>query len=73
MNNKEQSKQTEKWKLRVERTHGGENVEEIEKPELINEPDCPHENMTRDLTETDFIAFVCDNPKCGIVKLFNKP
>lgn len=59
-------------KLRVEKVHGGENVEEVENVVLINEPDCPHTSMTLDPTETDFIAYVCDNPKCAMVKLYNK-
>lgn len=58
-------------KLRVERVHGGENVEEIETPELMNDPACPHTSMSRDPSEKDFIAFVCDNPKCGVVKLYH--
>lgn len=57
---------------RVEKIHGGVNVEEIVTPELMNEPECEHKNMVRDASETEFIAFVCDNPRCGIVKLFNK-
>ena len=77
MNNNEQSSQDKNQsnsapKLRVERVHGGTNVEEIEIPELMNEPECPHTNMVRDYTETEFIAFMCDNPKCGILKLYNK-
>lgn len=70
--NNEQPSPTPKRKFRVEGVHGGENVEEIEKVELMNDPECIHEQMHRDYTETDFIAFVCDNPKCGMVKLFNK-
>ena len=79
MNNEQQSKDkntsSSKWevpgkKLRVEKVHGGTNVEEIETLELINDPTCKHISMSRDYTETDFIAFVCDNPKCGMVKLY---
>lgn len=75
MNNKKQSQdnqQSTSKRFRVEKVHGGDNVEEIETPELMNDPSCPHTNMVRDYTETDFIAFVCDNPKCGIVKLYNQ-
>lgn len=58
--------------FRVDKVHGGEVVEEIEKPELMNEPGCTHVNLVRDATETEFDAFVCQNPKCGIVIIFNK-
>lgn len=59
-------------KSRVNKVHGGDVVEEIDKPTPINQPGCPHTNMSRDYTETDFIAFMCDNPKCGVVALFDK-
>lgn len=72
MNNEQQSKDKTQSnsKLRVERVHGGDNVEEIDTLELINDPTCKHISMSRDYTEKDFIAFVCDNPKCGMVKLY---
>jgi len=59
---------------RVNKTHGGEVVESIapEDVELMNEPDCKHESLIRDETETDFNAFICANPKCGNVVLFDK-
>lgn len=57
--------------LRVERVHGGKVVEEIEKPELMNNPDCKHE-WVLDPTETDFIAYMCSKKDCGIVKLYDK-
>ena len=81
MNNNQQSQDkntstSDRWNagqsLRVEKAHGGVNVEEIEKPELMNEPDCKHEKWEIDPTETEFIAYICANPKCGIVKLFDK-
>lgn len=52
----------------------GETVEVVEAKDLVsvNDADCQHDMMHRDYTETDFIAFVCDNPNCGIVKLFDK-
>ena len=71
MTNETQSNNQNQPKLRVEKLHGGDNIEEIITPELMNEPECQHPNMVRDYSETEFIAFVCDNPKCGIVKLFN--
>lgn len=54
--------------------HGGDLVEAISVDELepMNEPDCKHEMMQRDFTETDYLAFVCANEKCGLVKLFDK-
>lgn len=59
---------------RMKKTHGGEVVESIapEEVELINDPECKHEQLVRDESETDFNAFVCANPKCGIVLLFDK-
>lgn len=82
MNNNQQSQDkntstSDRWdaghkKFRVEKVHGGENVEEIDTLIRINEPDCPHTTMTLDPTETDFIAYVCDNPMCGMVKLYHQ-
>lgn len=82
MNNQQQSRDkstssSDRWdagqkKLRVDKLHGGVNVEEVETPELMNEPQCTHPNMVRDHSETEFIAFQCDNPKCAIVALFDK-
>lgn len=59
---------------RVSKSHGGELVEAIsmEDLELMNDPECKHENMIRDETETMGNAFVCANPKCGIVAIYNK-
>lgn len=59
---------------RVTKVHGGELVEAIAPEELVlvNEPECKHEQLVRDPTETDFNGFVCANPKCGVVVLFDK-
>lgn len=59
---------------RVDTVHGGELVEAIAQSSVVsvNDANCKHDMMHRDLTETDFIAFVCDNPNCGIVKLYDK-
>jgi hypothetical protein len=59
---------------RVDKEHGGEIVEAIapKELELMNDPNCKHENMTRDPSETDFNAFICDNPKCGIIAILDK-
>lgn len=59
---------------KVTRDHGGEVVEAIaeEDLELMNDPECKHENLIRDPSETEFNAFICANDKCGIVVLFDK-
>lgn len=59
---------------RVTRVHGGELVEAVsnEDLELMNEPECKHDNLIRDEAETEFNAFVCANSKCGVVVLFEK-
>lgn len=59
---------------RVKSTHGGELVDAIAPEELIsvNDADCKHEKLVRDETETDFIAFMCANPNCGEVMLYDK-
>lgn len=70
----EDARRAEGSKGRVEGTHGGEIVEAIapEELELMNEPECKHEQLIRDETETEFNAFVCANDKCGVVVLFDK-
>lgn len=70
----EDARRAEASKGRVDTTHGGELVEAIapEEVELMNDPECKHEQLVRDETETDFNAFVCANPKCGIVAVFDK-
>lgn len=70
----EDDRRAEGSKGRVESTHGGEIVEAIapEELELINDPECKHETLVRDETETEFNAFVCANPDCGIVALYDK-
>lgn len=70
----EDERRAEVKKGRVDTTHGGQLVEAIapEEIELINEPDCKHERLIRDETETEFQAFTCANAKCGVVVLFNK-
>lgn len=56
---------------RVEKVHGGKVVEEIERPEPMNNPECAH-NFVLDPTETDFIGYICDKPDCGIVMIYDK-
>lgn len=64
----------ERNQSRVNRAHGGNLVEAISEEELfpVNDANCEHENMTRDETETEFNAFKCDNPNCGVVVLYEK-
>jgi hypothetical protein len=71
---KEDEARNEERPDKVSRTHGGEVVEAIAPEELesMNEPECKHERLIRDVSEDDFNAFICANPKCGIVVLFNK-
>ena len=59
---------------RVTSTHGGELVEAIAPEELVSVHDsaCKHEKLVRDETETDFNAFMCANPDCGEVMLYDK-
>ena len=82
MNNEQQPKDnqksdSDKWyagtpKLRVDKKHGGVNVEEIASPQLMNDPDCKHEQWELDPTETEFIAYRCKNPLCDTIRLFDK-
>lgn len=59
---------------RVNKAHGGELVEAISPDdlELMNDPECKHKTMVLDPTETLGTAYVCANPKCGIVAIYNK-
>lgn len=70
----EDARRAEGSKGRVETTHGGELVEAIapEELELMNDPECKHEKLIRDESETEFNAFTCANPLCGTVLLFDK-
>ncbi len=70
----EDQRRAEVSKGRVETTHGGEIVEAIapEEIELMNDPECKHEQLIRDESETEFNGFICANPDCGVVVLFDK-
>ena len=62
---------------RLSQIHGvkpDDLVEAITEEELVevNDAECKHVSMTRDPSETEFNAFTCDNPKCGIVVLVDK-
>lgn len=59
---------------RVNKIHGGELVEAISTDDLVtvSDPECKHETMVLDPTETLGTAYVCANPKCGIVAIYNK-
>lgn len=60
---------------RVTKTHGGQTVESIapEDLESFNDATCKHVTLIRDPSETEFTAFVCANPKCNEVVLYDKP
>lgn len=70
----EDERRAEANKGRIESVHGGEVVESIapEELELMNDPECKHEKLVRDESETDFNAFVCSNEDCGRIVLFDK-
>ena len=59
---------------RVDKTHGGEIVEAISPGDLesFNDSDCQHPELVLDPTETDFKAFMCANPYCNEVMLYDK-
>lgn len=59
---------------RMDKVHGGQVVEAIapEDLESFNDADCKHENFTRDPDETEYNAFICDNPKCNEVLIYAK-
>lgn len=59
---------------RVTKVHGGQVAESISVDELesFNDADCKHEKLVRDPSETEFNAFICANPNCSEVVLFNK-
>lgn len=71
---KNQPKEEPKKQSRVDETHGGELLEAISPEDLesFNDPDCKHERLVRDASETEFNAFMCSNPKCNIVVLYDK-
>lgn len=59
---------------RVTKTHGGRLVEAVapEDLESFNDATCKHEKLVRDESETDFNAFLCANPQCSEVFLYDK-
>ena len=59
---------------KVTAKHGGKVVETISEDELISVQDsnCKHEKLVRDPSEDEFNAFMCANPNCGVVVLFDK-
>lgn len=77
MTKKSSSKQEDERRQaesRVNRVHGGEIVEAIapEDLESMNDADCQHKTLVPDPSETEFNAFVCGNPKCSMVFLYDK-
>lgn len=71
---KEDQARSEERPDRVTRTHGGELVEAIapEEVEPMNDPDCKHKTLVRDPSETEFNAFICSNPKCARIVLYDR-
>ena len=59
---------------KVTAKHGGKVVETVSKEELIsvNDSECKHKNLVRDHSETEWNAFMCDNPNCAIIVIFDK-
>jgi len=59
---------------KVTAKHGGKVVETVSKDELIsvNDSDCKHKNLVRDPSETEWNAFMCDNPNCAIIVIFDR-
>lgn len=79
--NSEKSKEDQKneepqprERSRMDRSHGGKLLDAISPEELVsfNDASCKHETMTRDPSETEFNAFICDNPNCNVVALSTK-
>lgn len=60
---------------RLEKEHGGELLEAVSADELVsvNNPDCKHEKLIRDESETEFTAFTCASEDCNEVFIFAKP
>lgn len=58
----------------VTKKHGGKVVESIAPEDMISvhDSDCKHESLTRDPTEKQWNAFICDNPNCAIVVIYDK-
>lgn len=59
---------------KVTAKHGGKVVESISEDELIsvNDSECKHKSLTRDPTEKQWNAFICDNPNCAVVVIYDK-
>ena len=70
----EDARRAEASQGRVEKIHGGKLVESVaaEELELMNDPECKHEKLIRDPSETEFNAFICANPNCGTIVIFDK-
>lgn len=70
----EDERRNEGTQDRVTKLHGGEVIEAvaIEELESFNDADCKHEKLVRDETEKEFNAFVCSNPNCSEVILFDR-
>lgn len=73
-NRAEDDKHLEAKPDRVTERHGGKVVESVSLDELVsvNDADCQHLRLVRDASETEFNAFMCANPNCAIVMLYDK-
>jgi hypothetical protein len=71
---KQPKDETPKSQSRVDKTHGGEAVESIapEDLESFNDANCIHKTLVRDPSETEFNAFMCANPACNIIVMYDK-
>lgn len=59
---------------KVTAKHGGKVVETVSKDELVsfNDSECKHVTLIRDPSETEFNAFMCSNPNCAVVVIYEK-
>jgi len=59
---------------RVTKIHGGKTVESVSPEDLesFNDANCKHKLLVRDASETEFNAFVCANPDCNEVVVYDK-
>lgn len=71
---KKPNEEKPKPKSRVDETHGGELLEAVapEDLESFNDANCKHVTLVRDASETEFNAFMCANPDCNIIVLYDK-
>lgn len=70
----EDERRSEQKPDKVTAKHGGKVVETIAPEDIlpVHDSECKHENLVRDPSETEFNAFMCANPDCAVVVLFDK-